>query len=219
MPFATNHYYNVHWKQGIDFQNLFIAPSMLWDQNDGVVLRFNYTDVRQRFVVSPYYQKQLQEQMEGLPSVPNPSTCKNGEYHHDVPDEYLYICVSGRDKTTHEWTKINAIACEDECPEEQVPQGERQKTFRYWSDVENWPDSRLPEENENVTIPYEWKMIMDVDPPILNYVEVDGILIFDNEKDTKLQAHYIWVQSGIIQIGSKDNPYPHNANIILHGNK
>ena len=46
MPFATGHFYNVHWKWGIDFPHMAIAPSRLWDENDGVVLRFNYTDER-----------------------------------------------------------------------------------------------------------------------------------------------------------------------------
>ena len=46
MPFATGYYYNVHWKEGIDFTHMAIAPSRLWDANDGVVLRFNYSDHR-----------------------------------------------------------------------------------------------------------------------------------------------------------------------------
>lgn len=31
MPFATNKYYNVHWKWGIDFTHMALAPSRLWD--------------------------------------------------------------------------------------------------------------------------------------------------------------------------------------------
>ena len=46
MPFATNRYYNVHWRLGIDFMHMALAPSRLWDENDGIVLRFNYTDQR-----------------------------------------------------------------------------------------------------------------------------------------------------------------------------
>jgi hypothetical protein len=46
MPFITNKYYHVHWKWGIDFTHMAIAPSRLWQQNEGVVLRFNYTDQR-----------------------------------------------------------------------------------------------------------------------------------------------------------------------------
>ena len=46
MPFAVNRYYNIHWKLGIDFTHLAIAPSRLWNQTEGLVLRFNYTDNR-----------------------------------------------------------------------------------------------------------------------------------------------------------------------------
>lgn len=46
MPFATGQYYNVHWKQGLDFTHVAIAPSKLWNNSDGTVLRFNYTDNR-----------------------------------------------------------------------------------------------------------------------------------------------------------------------------
>lgn len=31
MPFATNKYYNVHWKLGLDFTHVALAPSRLWD--------------------------------------------------------------------------------------------------------------------------------------------------------------------------------------------
>ena len=31
MPFATNQFYSVHWRAGIDFMHMAIAPSMLWD--------------------------------------------------------------------------------------------------------------------------------------------------------------------------------------------
>jgi hypothetical protein len=49
MPFATGNYYNVHWKWGVDFTHLAIAPSRLWNVNDGVVLRFNYSDHRELY--------------------------------------------------------------------------------------------------------------------------------------------------------------------------
>lgn len=33
MPYAVGHYYNIHWKWGIDFTHLSIAPSRLWESN------------------------------------------------------------------------------------------------------------------------------------------------------------------------------------------
>jgi hypothetical protein len=46
MAFAVNRTYNVHWKLGIDFTHMAIAPSGEWNETEGVVLRFNYTDSR-----------------------------------------------------------------------------------------------------------------------------------------------------------------------------
>lgn len=60
MPFATGFYYNVHWKWGIDFTHMALAPSRLWDANDGVVLRFNYSDHRELFQIGKWYQEKLQ---------------------------------------------------------------------------------------------------------------------------------------------------------------
>ena len=70
-----------------------------------------------------------------------------------------------------------------------------------------------------MTIPYEWNLVLDVDPPILKYVEINGVLIFDRTRDNTFQAHYIWVKQGIIRIGEQNSPFPKLANIILHGSK
>jgi hypothetical protein len=46
LPFASGSYYNVHWKWGIDFDHLALAPSRLWTDQDGIVLRFNISAAR-----------------------------------------------------------------------------------------------------------------------------------------------------------------------------
>ena len=46
MPFASGSFYNVHWRSGIDFNHLALAPKLLWEEDEGVVIRFNYTDNR-----------------------------------------------------------------------------------------------------------------------------------------------------------------------------
>ena len=70
-----------------------------------------------------------------------------------------------------------------------------------------------------MTIPYEWNLLLDEDPPILEEVMVQGILNFDRGRDNIFQAKKIWVQKGKIKIGSADKPFTTKANIILHGNK
>ena len=49
MPFISGDIYNVHWKWGIDFTHLAIAPNPHWGDTDKVILRFNYTDARELF--------------------------------------------------------------------------------------------------------------------------------------------------------------------------
>jgi hypothetical protein len=55
MPFATGQYYNVHWKWGLDYTHVAIFPSRLWTDQDGVVLRFNYTDQRELYMIGKWY--------------------------------------------------------------------------------------------------------------------------------------------------------------------
>jgi hypothetical protein len=57
MPFATGNYYNIHWKWGVDFTHLSIAPSRLWSETDGVVLRFNYSDYRELYEIGKWYER------------------------------------------------------------------------------------------------------------------------------------------------------------------
>ena len=65
-------------------------------------------------------------------------------------------------------------------------------------------------------------MIYDVNDsmsPILNYLEIDGILTFENNgtQDLTLRSRYIFVRAGQLVIGNKTNPFLKNANIILYG--
>ena len=55
--------------------------------------------------------------------------------------------------------------------------------------------------------------------PVLNYLEVNGNLIFDNTQNITLESKYIWVKKGTIRVGSETLPYNKNANIILHGRR
>lgn len=59
-----------------------------------------------------------------------------------------------------------------------------------------------------------------MDPPILNYLHINGILRFDESRETStLQAKYIWVSQGILRAGTPTSPFTNNIEIILHGEK
>lgn len=117
MPFASGHYYNVHWKLGIDFTHLTISPSNYWDTNDGVVLRFNYSDHRELFQIRRWYLQQLQNPyIVPTSTLIDPSNCTNGQYYHDSDHKYLYVCVSGRNKKLIEEIDVIGVKCLNFCP-------------------------------------------------------------------------------------------------------
>ena len=96
-----------------------------------------------------------------------------------------------------EWIDLTAVKCNGTCPIVD-PTNPRQSFTRVWSNAAQWPNHTLPVANQNVTIPYQWNLIMDIDPPVLRYLEINGKLIFDRTRDNKLEAHYIWVKMGTI---------------------
>ena len=131
--------------------------------------------------------------------------------------QYLYVCVSGRNKQIHEWIDVNGLRCVNFCPEDM--EGVREDFQRNWTNFTQWPGQVLPKQGENVEIPYSWNLLLDVDPPLLNEVVINGILTFDRTRNNTFEAHKIWVKQVIIKIGSEVNPYVHNAKIVLHGEK
>ena len=117
MPFYSGQYYNVHWKWGLDFDHLALAPSRLWNDDDGIVLRFNYSAYRQLYEIGKWYQEKLQlPYIVPSDTIIDPTSCVNGDYFHDKNSSYLFVCVSGRNKTIREWTNIDSIKCMYNCP-------------------------------------------------------------------------------------------------------
>ena len=50
-----------------------------------------------------------------------------------------------------------------------------------WSDPAAWPEGRVPREGDAVTIARDTEVVLDVDPPALRSLTVDGKLRFANE--------------------------------------
>jgi hypothetical protein len=71
---------------------------------------------------------------------------------------------------------------------------------RRWSKREDWDSNTVPIAGDNITIEPSWNMIYDVadaDAPILNYLEINGILTFEDDiKDLTLRSNYIFVRAG-----------------------
>ena len=54
----------------------------------------------------------------------------------------------------------------------------REAFIRLWSNATQWPQQALPAQGDNVTIWPSWSVLLDVDPPALGNLTVQGALTF-----------------------------------------
>jgi len=54
-PYITGYMYNIHWGEGIDWDHALLVPSLYAEESDPpVILRFNYTEVRELFEIKKF---------------------------------------------------------------------------------------------------------------------------------------------------------------------
>lgn len=88
-----------------------------------------------------------------------------------------------------------------------------------WSRATTWGGSSPPVEGDTVLIPANTTILLDVSPPQLEAMVIEGTLIFDElVEDLDLHATYILIRGGTLLIGSEAKPFPGRATIVLHGN-
>ena len=87
-----------------------------------------------------------------------------------------------------------------------------------WSSKYTWGGLEPPREGESVYIKEGQTVFFDTNTPVLNLILIEGALIFEDEQDVHLQAKYIFINNGKLQIGTEQNPFTHRATITLHGN-
>src|SRR5690606_32218146 len=84
-----------------------------------------------------------------------------------------------------------------------------------WSDPSAWPDGKVPGEGDAVTIARGTEVVLDVDPPALRSLTVDGKLTFADDRDVSLETDWIYLRGGELHIGSEAQPYTRKATITL----
>ncbi|MBS1239884.1 MAG: hypothetical protein H6R45_590, partial [Proteobacteria bacterium] len=84
-----------------------------------------------------------------------------------------------------------------------------------WSDPKSWPDGKVPGAGDAVTIARDRSIILDVSPPALRSLTINGKLSFANDRDISLTTEWIYVPGGELEIGSEAKPYARNAVITL----
>ena len=87
-----------------------------------------------------------------------------------------------------------------------------------WSDPAAWPDRKVPGEGDAVTIARDTEVVLDVAPPALRSLTVDGKLSFANDRDIELKTEWIYLRGGELEIGTAARPHTRQATITLTDN-
>jgi cell migration-inducing and hyaluronan-binding protein len=86
-----------------------------------------------------------------------------------------------------------------------------------WSDPDTWPNRKVPVAGDKVTIARDKDVLLDVSPPALGGLSVDGKLTFSNDVDLELTTEWIMLH-GELAIGSEASPHTRNATITFTDN-
>src|SRR5688572_26362208 len=86
-----------------------------------------------------------------------------------------------------------------------------------WSDRATWPDRKVPRAGDKVTIAAGKEVILDVSPPALGGLTINGKLTFADKSDLELTTEWVMVH-GELAIGTEATPYTHKATITLTDN-
>jgi len=84
-----------------------------------------------------------------------------------------------------------------------------------WSDPASWPEGKVPGAGDAVTIGRDKNIVLDVAPPALRSLTVNGKLSFSNDLDLELKTEWILLAGGELAIGSEAKPYTRKATITL----
>src|SRR5687767_6229723 len=86
-----------------------------------------------------------------------------------------------------------------------------------WSDPATWPNGKVPVAGDAVTIAKGKDVVLDVSPPALGSLSIDGKLSFANNRDLELTTEWILLH-GELEIGTEARPHTRKATITFTNN-
>src|SRR5262252_5482276 len=79
-----------------------------------------------------------------------------------------------------------------------------------WSDPATWPNKKVPAAGDKVIIGKDKDVVLDVSPPALGGLSIDGKLTFSNNADLELTTEWIMLH-GELAIGTEAKPHTRKA--------
>ena len=94
---------------------------------------------------------------------------------------------------------------------------ERAAKATNWSDPATWPNRKVPAAGDKVTIAKGKDVILDVSPPALGGLTINGKLSFADNADLELTTEWIMLH-GELEIGTEAKPHTRKATITFTDN-
>ena len=98
----------------------------------------------------------------------------------------------------------------------------KEHVFLYidrWSSEETWGGEAPPREGDSVYIPHGQVLLVDISPPKLYLILVEGTLIFKDMPELDLHAWFIMNREGRIEAGMPGKPYEGKLTITMYGDR
>ena len=83
-----------------------------------------------------------------------------------------------------------------------------------WSDPASWPNRKVPVAGDKVIIARDKHVLLDVSPPALGGLSIDGKLTFAGNTDLELTTEWVMLH-GELEIGTQARPHTRKATITL----
>jgi cell migration-inducing and hyaluronan-binding protein len=96
-------------------------------------------------------------------------------------------------------------------------QGSHAVKQELWSNPATWPDRKVPRAGDTVTIESGKDVLLDVSPPSLGGLHIEGKLSFSDKADIELNTEWIMLH-GELEIGTEAKPHTRKATITLTEN-
>ena len=88
-----------------------------------------------------------------------------------------------------------------------------------WSSPNTWGGEAPPREGDSVHVPKGQILLVDVSPPPLYAVIVEGVIMWEDQPEMTFDAWFIMVREGQFRIGSPEKPHEGKLTITLYGTK
>lgn len=197
IPLVTNNNFHVMFNDGADWEKMNIRLKDSWKKTDkGVLLRFiigKKTEVFETILLRGSHEvRRHQTKTLTMPNTIDYSTLKMGEGSYDNITKTYDLHIAKDVGSTG--MMVTPIGCVTNCPD---PSKEClvDKNVKKWSDVNTWPNKKLPVAGEDVEVLCPQRILIDIkETPILGTLTINGELLFsDGLESTTLKANAIYI--------------------------